>query len=148
MAKICIWLSAFILFNLTGVTFAATVDINTADAATIAKEILGVGPKKAQAIVTYREQNGPFVTVDDLTKIKGISEKIVDSNRANITLGGASQVSAPVAPAKPVPPSVAPVTPAKPVPPSAAPMAPAKPVSPAAVSGKNAAPPATIPGTK
>jgi competence protein ComEA len=63
-----------------------TVNINTADASTIASSLHGIGAKRAEAIVNYRTQNGPFKTVDDLTKIKGISKKIVDQNRDHIAL--------------------------------------------------------------
>ena len=63
------------------------VDINTADAQTLAEAIQGVGMARAQAIVAYREQNGPFQSVDDLTKVKGIGQKIVDANRGALTAG-------------------------------------------------------------
>lgn len=63
-----------------------SVNINTADAKTIADSLHGIGPKRAAAIVAYRTQNGPFKSVDDLAKIKGISQKIVDLNRERITL--------------------------------------------------------------
>ncbi|CAK0780562.1 competence protein ComEA [Gammaproteobacteria bacterium] len=108
MKKLRTWLSALILMGLSGLAFGASVDINSADATSIAKAIDGVGPVKAQAIVSYREKNGPFATVDDLTKVKGISKKIVDNNRANMTAGAAP---APATPAKPAAPA-APATPA------------------------------------
>ena len=66
--------------------FAAPVDINTADAQTIAEAIKGVGEKKAQAIVLYREQHGRFTSVDDLKEVKGIGNRIVEMNRNNITV--------------------------------------------------------------
>ncbi|CAK0771954.1 competence protein ComEA [Gammaproteobacteria bacterium] len=90
MKKLFIWLSTIIMVGLTSLAFAAPVDINTADAATLAKEIHGVGLKKANAIISYREQNGPFANVDDLKKVKGISQKIIDTNRANLTLSNTS----------------------------------------------------------
>jgi competence protein ComEA len=95
MKKQFIWLSMAIMVEFAGVAFAAPVDINNADATLIAKEILGVGPKIAQEIITYREQNGPFTSIDDLVKIKGISQKMVDTNRANITLGEIVQTAEP-----------------------------------------------------
>jgi len=50
--------------------FAATpVNINTADAATIAHALDGIGLTKAQAIVAFREEHGPFKNVDDLTQV-------------------------------------------------------------------------------
>lgn len=67
--------------------WAAPVNINSADAATIASAIKGVGEKKAQAIVKYRKQHGPFRSVDALANVPGIGEKTVAKNRANLTVG-------------------------------------------------------------
>ena len=64
--------------------WAGPVDINKADAATIAKELQGVGLSKAQAIVAYREKNGSFKSADELRKVKGIGAKTLDRNRTNI----------------------------------------------------------------
>ena len=65
---------------------AAPVNINTADAKTLAQNIKGVGPKKAQAIVTYRHDNGPFKSVHDLAKVKGIGEKLIARNKSDLLL--------------------------------------------------------------
>ena len=70
--------------------FAGPVDINTADAETISAELQGVGITKAIAIVEYRKANGPFKSVDDLVKVKGIGERTVEINRKNILLEPAS----------------------------------------------------------
>ncbi len=67
-------------------TFAAPVDINTADAATLAAELEGIGPAKAEAIIAYRSEHGKFATVEQLAEVDGIGEKIVEDNRANISL--------------------------------------------------------------
>lgn len=64
--------------------FAGQVDINKADASTIAKELKGIGPAKAKAIVEYREKNGAFKNVDDLLKVKGIGAKMLEQNRDSI----------------------------------------------------------------
>jgi len=53
----------------------------------MAQEISGVGEKRAQAIVDYRTENGPFKSVDGLTRVKGISAATVEKNRANLTIG-------------------------------------------------------------
>jgi len=62
--------------------FATPVNINTADADTLASELNGVGAVKAAAIVTYRESNGPFKQLEDLLQVKGVGEKILEKNRA------------------------------------------------------------------
>ncbi len=67
-------------------TSAALVNINTADAATIADKLNGIGLKKAQAIVSFREENGAFKTVDDLLKVKGIGQATVEKNRSLISV--------------------------------------------------------------
>ncbi|WP_426203131.1 ComEA family DNA-binding protein [Pseudomonas sp. TWP3-1] len=59
----------------------AKVDLNGADAATLQKELAGVGEAKAQAIVAYRDTNGPFSSVDELLEVKGIGKAILDRNR-------------------------------------------------------------------
>ena len=65
---------------------AGPVDINTADAETISAELQGVGISKAIAIVEFRKANGPFKSVDDLAQVKGIGERTIEINRANIRL--------------------------------------------------------------
>ena len=64
--------------------WAGPVNINTADAKTLARELDGIGPAKAQAIVDYRRQNGAFKTADDLLKVEGIGAKVLEQNRENI----------------------------------------------------------------
>jgi competence protein ComEA len=66
--------------------FAGPVNVNTADAEAIAAGMNGVGLKKAQAIVDFRNKNGAFKSLDDLAQVKGIGSKTVAKNRANLTL--------------------------------------------------------------
>lgn len=66
--------------------FAAPVNINTADARTLDKSLVGVGPETAKAIVDYRVKHGAFKSIDDLDKVKGIGPKLIEKNRANIIL--------------------------------------------------------------
>lgn len=60
---------------------SARVNMNAADAATLQRELSGVGEAKAKAIVAYRESNGPFSSVDELLEVKGIGKAILDKNR-------------------------------------------------------------------
>lgn len=46
----------------------------------------GIGKKKAHAIVTFRDTNGPFIRLDELLNVKGIGKKVLDDNRAALTL--------------------------------------------------------------
>ena len=61
--------------------FAGPVNINTADAETLSDELTGVGMSKAQAIIEYREKNGPFRTAEDLLNVQGIGERTLEMNR-------------------------------------------------------------------
>jgi len=76
---------------------AEPVNINTADATALAKALNGIGPAKAKAIVSYREKNGPFKSADQLAMVEGISQKLVDQNRADIRLGAEKPGAAPPA---------------------------------------------------
>lgn len=60
------------------------VNINTADAKAISTQLQGIGLVKAKAIVDYRTANGPFKSVDQLVKVKGIGPQTVESNRSLI----------------------------------------------------------------
>jgi competence protein ComEA len=81
--------------------FAVPVDVNTADANTIADSLSGIGLKKAQAIVDYRAKNGNFKTLEDLTHVSGIGTKTIEKNKADILLATPAPAAAPPAdPAK------------------------------------------------
>ncbi|MCB1858333.1 MAG: helix-hairpin-helix domain-containing protein [Gammaproteobacteria bacterium] len=75
-----------LLMSVTAVT-ASPVDINTADAQTLADNLSGIGISKANAIVAYRDRNGPFQAADELIRVKGVGEKILELNRDSITIG-------------------------------------------------------------
>ncbi|HLT90794.1 MAG TPA: ComEA family DNA-binding protein [Woeseiaceae bacterium] len=70
---------------------AGPVDINSADAETISAELKGIGLAKARAIVEYRNEHGPFKSVDELALVKGIGERTVEINRDDILLGPPGQ---------------------------------------------------------
>ena len=63
---------------------AGPVNINTADAESIARELSGIGLAKAKAIVEYRNEFGGFETPEELVKVKGIGPRVLDANRSNI----------------------------------------------------------------
>ena len=65
---------------------ADPVDINSADAETLASSINGVGTQKAMAIIKYREANGPFSSIDELANVQGIGMRTVDRNRDKLTV--------------------------------------------------------------
>jgi competence protein ComEA len=62
------------------------VNINTADAETLALALDGIGMAKAQEIIVYREQNGDFKTVDELQNVRGIGKATLERNRSRILL--------------------------------------------------------------
>jgi len=83
---------------LLGNAFAAEkVNINTADAATLDRVLVNVGPAKAEAIVAYRKAHGAFRSAEQLAQVEGIGLKTVERNREMIMLGGG--VAAPAKPA-------------------------------------------------
>jgi competence protein ComEA len=63
---------------------AEPVNINTADAAALARELVGIGATRANAIVEYRKQNGPFRSIEELALVKGIGPRVIEQNRANL----------------------------------------------------------------
>lgn len=78
--------AAFCSFNV----IASPVNINTADAKTIGEALSGIGMKKAEAIVKYREAKGEFKTVDDLVNVNGIGSKIIEKIKSDILLSDAA----------------------------------------------------------
>lgn len=76
-----------IAFALSSATaWAGPVNINSADAKTLAKELVGVGPEKAEAIVKYRTEKGPFTAPEQIKKVNGIGDAIFEQNKANIKI--------------------------------------------------------------
>jgi len=86
-------LSALIL-GLPGIASAGPININTADARSLADGLDGIGPSRAQSIVQWREIHGPYQTVDDLAEVPGISERFVELNRSLLTVGEAPAAAA------------------------------------------------------
>lgn len=79
---------------------AGPVDVNTASAEQLSESLQGVGPQKAAAIVAYREQHGPFRSLDDLTKVKGIGASLLEKNKGQISFGQGQGQAAVQYPAK------------------------------------------------
>ncbi|MEC1733828.1 helix-hairpin-helix domain-containing protein [Bacillus mojavensis] len=63
----------------------ALVNINTATLEDL-QNISGVGPSKAEAIIAYREENGRFQEIEDITKVSGIGEKSFEKIKSSITV--------------------------------------------------------------
>ena len=71
---------------ISGLLFAAgLVNINTASIEEL-KTLQGIGEVRAEAIIKYREAHGPFKSLEDLKNVTGIGDKIIEANRALITL--------------------------------------------------------------
>ncbi|MFC4954400.1 ComEA family DNA-binding protein [Acinetobacter puyangensis] len=62
------------------------LNINTATSDEIVAKLEGIGRKKAQAIIDYRNQHGTFKKVDDVLNVKGFGPKTLDKNRDRIQL--------------------------------------------------------------
>lgn len=73
---------------------AQKVNINTADAAQLSSGLFGVGEKKAEAIIAWREANGPFRNMNDVAKVKGIGPKLLEKNKQRIRFSGGSETEA------------------------------------------------------
>ncbi|TDT43250.1 competence protein ComEA [Halospina denitrificans] len=80
--------AALALLLATGIAQAEeapeAVNINEADSQTLAAELDGVGPVKAEAIVEFRKKEGEFVTPEHLEEVNGIGTATLDSNRERI----------------------------------------------------------------
>ena len=66
-------------------TVSALININTANV-TALQSLSGIGPVKAQAIIDYREQHGPFTKIDDIKKVSGIGPATYDNIKDRITV--------------------------------------------------------------
>lgn len=80
-------LFAALLLAISQLAMADTVDINSADAQTLAVAISGVGQARAEAIVAYREQHGPFQSVDELMQVSGVGPATLERNRDKLSVG-------------------------------------------------------------
>ncbi len=80
---------ALVFFVMSHMALAADelVNINTATAQELAQVLVGVGTSRAQAIVQYRETYGDFIHPEDLLLVKGIGDRVLETNRGRIVIG-------------------------------------------------------------
>ena len=62
------------------------VNLNTADAEVLRRDLFGIGAAKVKAIVAYRDSNGPFAAVDELLEVKGIGKALLEKNRDRLAI--------------------------------------------------------------
>jgi competence protein ComEA len=82
LIKACLLSMAFASFS--GTALAGPVNVNTADAETLERELSGIGPALAAAIVRDREENGPYSSPEDLTRVSGIGPSVLERNAEDI----------------------------------------------------------------
>ncbi|SIT65592.1 competence protein ComEA [Ectothiorhodosinus mongolicus] len=88
MKRLAIFLLTLSLLMGAGLAQAQTmVNVNEADAAALAAALTGVGQARAEAIISYREANGPFQSVHELLQVPGIGPATVELNLDRIQLG-------------------------------------------------------------
>lgn len=63
------------------VVIGEKVNINSATAAEIQKALIGIGAKKAEAIVQYREKHGAFTAAEQLLEVQGIGKATLEKNK-------------------------------------------------------------------
>ena len=100
MKRLFLALAALIVALQFAPAAAAAVNLNTATKDDLVA-LPGIGPAKAQAILDYRNQHGPFRSVDDVRKVKGIGEKLFLQIKPELSLTGGSAARAPAQVASP-----------------------------------------------
>lgn len=63
---------------------SAKIDLNKADSSALSGSVKGIGQKRAEAIVKYREDHGKFNSLEDLAKVKGLGEKFVKNHLSQL----------------------------------------------------------------
>ncbi len=86
MKNVSKYVLTLFLALVSSVAFAAGLNVNTATAEQIAEAMNGVGTMKAEAIIKDREMRGPFKSLDEMSRVKGIGIATIDKNRENITV--------------------------------------------------------------
>lgn len=83
-------IATLLLATLGFISTASALNINTADAPTLSAELKGIGMTKAEAIVSFRTEHGPFSEPNDLIAVPGIGPKIVEMIQDQITFEDAN----------------------------------------------------------
>lgn len=89
MKKLNDYLQHFIVASLLLLSFnahAELININQADAATLDHYLSGIGEKKAQRIIEYREENGEFASIEEIMEVSGIGEKTFEKNQERLSI--------------------------------------------------------------
>jgi competence protein ComEA len=60
------------------------INLNTADVKTLSKSMKGIGVKRAQAIVTYRESHQGFKSVEELAQVPGLGKNFVEHHKSEL----------------------------------------------------------------
>ena len=85
--KLVSFFAGILLLASAGLVMAAElVNLNKADSAAIQQSLIGIGPIKAEAIVSYRKKNGSFKSLDDLLNVKGIGPGLIKKNKKYLSL--------------------------------------------------------------
>jgi competence protein ComEA len=79
-------LAAAFALSSTAAGAQPTVDLNRASAEHLAAALDGVGAARAQAIVEYREANGPFESVDAVVEVNGVGPATLEQNRDRLSI--------------------------------------------------------------
>ena len=85
-SKVVKFIVGLVLYALPFAASAELVNINNASAAAMSHHLKGIGAKKAQSIVSYREINGDFKVISDITNVKGIGEGLLNKNIEGMSL--------------------------------------------------------------
>jgi len=88
-------MALMLIVSLSGMGFAADsqVDLNTSTVKEL-QQLPGIGKGLAKRIVDYRTANGPFKTVEDLIRVKGVGKKPFARMQDRLTVGSSPQVAA------------------------------------------------------
>lgn len=84
MRKTLLIITVMMSLLMSGYVTASPININQATAEQLAENLRGIGLKKAQAIIQYREKVGTFQSQEQLLNVKGIGASTLEKNKANI----------------------------------------------------------------